>query len=111
MKNNPIIVLCTTPDYDCAKKIAQILVEKKLAACCNIIPGLTSVYSWKNKIQEDIESLLLIKSAKQKFELLKEEILLVHPYDLPEIISLDVSEGHKKYLEWVFSSVKGKNEN
>ena len=103
--------MCTVPDFDCAQKIAQMLVEKRLAACCNIIPGLTSIYSWEDKIQQDSELLLVIKSVEQNFSPLEKAIKQLHPYDVPEIISVNISMGSKKYLDWIFSLVKGKNEN
>ena len=111
MKNKPIVVFCTTPDFDCAQNIAQSLVEKNIAACCNIVPGLTSVYSWDNKVQQDNEVLLIIKSVQENFETLKNEIGLLHPYEVPEIISLDIKESSKEYLDWIVISTKGKNEN
>lgn len=109
--SKPIIVLCTAPDNDCAQKIARELVANNLAACCNIIPGLTSIYKWDAKVQQDSELLLMIKSTKHNFELIKEKIKTLHPYKIPEIISVDITQGSKQYIDWIFNSVKGKNEN
>ena len=107
----PIIIFCTTPDFKCAKKISKILVEKEIAACCNIISGLTSIYKWENKLQEDSEFLIMIKSVSDKFSSVTEEILTIHPYSVPEIISLEINECSEKYLDWVVRSIKGNDEN
>ncbi len=109
MKNKPIVVICTTPDFDCAQQIAHMLIEKKLAACCNIVPGITSIYNWQDKIQEDKELMLFIKSTDHNFNSLQMEISRLHPYDVPEIISFNISKGSEKYLDWIFSVVKEKN--
>lgn len=95
------VILTTTPNIDEAKKIAHCLVEKKLAACVNIIPEILSIYEWEEKINEDEEYLLLIKSRKSVFNELKDAILDLHSYDLPEIIMLPVEEGYKNYLDWI----------
>ena len=88
-----------------AKEIAQHLVEKKLAACCNILPQVTSVYSWQGKIEQAHEHLLLIKTQLDNFKNLEEVILERHPYELPEIISLDITAGSQKYLDWISENV------
>ena len=83
-----------------AEKLAKLLVEKRLAACINILKIEKSVYRWKGKIAEEGEYLLLIKSAKA-YEKLEREIRTNHPYKLPEIIRLNVNGGYKKYLSWI----------
>ena len=94
------------PDRECAKSIAHKIVREKLAACCNIVPGITSVYTWQDKINEDDELLLIIKSNSANFELLKETIISKHPYDVPEVISIDITEGSKDYLNWIDENVR-----
>jgi periplasmic divalent cation tolerance protein len=81
-------------------------VEQQLAACVNIIPGITSVYHWNNEIQHDQEWLLLIKTTDDMSEALKEAIMKIHPYDSPELISVDVTDGLPDYLQWVQDTVK-----
>ena len=105
MENKPIIVLCTTPDMECASKIAQSLVEKKLAACCNIVPGLTSVYTWKGKTEQADEHLLVIKTKSDKFKTVEDVIYKLHPYEVPEIIALDITAGSENYLKWISENV------
>lgn len=95
------IVFCTTPNTEISKEISRKLIEKKLAACVNILNNITSVYSWKNELCEDNENLLIIKTTENKFEELKNEILSIHPYELPEIIMIPAENGLKDYLNWV----------
>ena len=110
MENKPIIVLCTTPDFECAQKISLNLIEKNLAACCNMVPGMSSIYRWQNKILQEKETMLVIKSTQQKFTALEIEIKRLHPFEVPEIISIDISDGSAEYLNWIISSLKGGNE-
>jgi periplasmic divalent cation tolerance protein len=106
VEKKPIIVFCTTPDLDCAKRIAHFLIEQKLAACCNILPAVLSVYAWQDNIQQDSEQLLVIKSTKDIFQRLQDAIVNQHPYDVPEIISMDITAGSKKYLDWISENVR-----
>lgn len=96
-----IVVFITSPKFEEAKIIAKTLVEKKLSACVNIIPEITSIYHWEGKICEDNEILLIVKTTKEKYPLLEEEVKRLHSYSVPEIISLPIIEGSKSYLEWV----------
>jgi len=95
------IILATSSNIEESKKIAHALVENKLAACVNIIPNIISVYSWQNNIAEDGEFLLVIKSRESLFNDIKQAILNLHSYELPEIIVLPIKEGHKDYLKWI----------
>lgn len=96
-----IVVFITCPSEEEGKKIAKFLVENRHAACVNVIPGVTSFYFWDGKLNEDRESLLVIKTLREKFDLLKEEVKKIHPYTVPEIISISVAEGSDSYLAWV----------
>jgi len=100
------IVLCTCPNKDIAKQIASELVSEKLAACVNIIPGILSVYAWQDKVTSDDEVLLLIKTQNCFFSALKLKIKTLHPYDIPEIIAIDIQQGDKNYLNWIKGSLK-----
>jgi len=100
------IVLCSCPNDDVANTIAQQLVNEKLAACVNLLPGITSVYAWQGKIEKDTETLLVIKTENCLFDKLSKRILSLHPYEVPEIVALDIQQGNKAYLDWITSSLK-----
>ncbi len=91
----------TVPSIEVGKKIASGLVSKKLAACVNIIPQITSIYEWEGKINEDSELLLMIKTQSHLFEELSAFVKQNHPYDVPEVIGLPIDQGSKGYLDWV----------
>ncbi|UCC56393.1 MAG: divalent-cation tolerance protein CutA [Gammaproteobacteria bacterium] len=99
------IVLCTVPDRDTADRIAGTLVTEQLAACVNIIPGITSVYRWKNRIEKDAEYLLLIKTHSAVFDTLQDTIKKLHPYELPEVIAVPIKDGLPEYLDWISTSL------
>lgn len=106
MINKFIVIFCTISSKDNGKKIAEGLVKKKLAACVNIIEGVTSIYEWKNELCTENECLMIIKSRKALFNKLKKEIAGLHPYDVPEIISLDITDGLESYLNWMRKNTK-----
>ncbi len=101
-------IFCTVPDQATAQKIALNLVSNQLAACCNIIAGVESVYFWEGKICRDAELLLIIKSSQEKFEKIKERIIELHPYEIPEVISLPIINGNESYLKWIEEQVNGR---
>lgn len=105
-----ISVFCTVPDEAAAEKISESLVDKGLVACVNIIPGLKSVYKWNNELCRSSEILLLMKSRAAIFNELKAEILKIHPYQVPEIISMEISDGHIPYLSWIDENTNLKRE-
>jgi len=108
MKDQPIVVLITTPSLEVARQIAIALLEQKLAACVNVLPGVRSYYTWKGQPQEDQEVLLLVKTRPALFESrLVPAVLAIHPYELPEIIALPVSMGLEGYLNWINEETSG----
>jgi periplasmic divalent cation tolerance protein len=96
-----IVVFITTPTREEAEKIGRIMVEEKLAACANILPSVTSFFSWEGKICREEETLILLKSRAALFEKLSEAVKQHHSYAVPEIISLPISAGSADYLKWV----------
>ncbi|MGR8997795.1 MAG: divalent-cation tolerance protein CutA [Gammaproteobacteria bacterium] len=97
------IILCTCPDKDTAENIARLLVKDKLAACVNILPGITSVYTWREHIESAQEHLLLIKANKSFYQAIEAAIIKQHPYELPEIIAVPIENGFPEYLLWIDS--------
>lgn len=100
-----IIALCTCPDRESAGRIADRLVEANYAACVNIIPGLLSVYQWQQKLEHADELLLLIKTRRDRYEDMEGLIQELHPYELPEIITVSIERGLDGYLAWIDQSV------
>ena len=97
------IILCTCPDKNTAKKLAHLLITKKLAACVNILPGLLSIYSWEEQIESVQEHLLLIKTTKDNYQAIETLLFKNHPYEVPEIIAVPIERGLPEYLEWIDS--------
>merc|ERR1712228_308635 len=91
----------TVPDMQVAEKLASGLVKSKLAACVNIIPGLTSVYEWEGKIEKDNEMLLMIKTRTDRVDELSAWVKDNHPYDVCEVISTKIDNGNPPYLKWL----------
>jgi periplasmic divalent cation tolerance protein len=96
-----IIALCTCPDQDTADRLATGLVEEHLAACVNRVAGVVSTYRWQGKLCRDEEQLLIIKTTRDRFDALRERIVALHPYELPEVIALDITTAHAPYLTWI----------
>lgn len=103
-KTDVILTLITVPDHHTASSLASMLVEKKLASCVNIVPGLTSYYRWHDRLNSNAEVLLIAKTRRDLFPALRDEVQKVHPYDLPEIIAIDIADGLQAYLDWVVSA-------
>lgn len=103
--NKYCVILITVPNEELAVKIANKLLEQKLAACINIIPQMRSLYTWENKICDDTELLMIIKTKPSAFENLKNEVKTLHSYDVPEIIMLPVENGLREYLQWIDNSI------
>ena len=101
-----ILVLVTCATANEAEEIARNLVDKKLAACVNVLPGLTSWYWWENKLTQDQEVLLIIKSSRGVFGELEKEVLRLHSYAVPEVVAVPVVEGSVNYLNWIEQSLK-----
>jgi periplasmic divalent cation tolerance protein len=98
------VVLITAPTDELARSLARALVEERLAACVNIVPGLTSVYAWQGEVNEDIEVLLLVKTTAERLELLATRVHELHPYDVPELVALTPREVEANYLAWLVAS-------
>ncbi len=101
MQDGPILVLCTAPDAEVAARLARGLVDAKLAACVNLVPGLRSFYVWQGEVHDEPEVQLLVKTRRDRFEALSAWILEHHPYEVPEIIALPIEAGSERYLGWL----------
>jgi periplasmic divalent cation tolerance protein len=100
------VVLTTTGSHEEAKKIANTLVQIKLAACVNIVPSVESVYRFQGKVESSAEFLLIIKTTADAFERVRDAIKNLHSYDLPECIALKISDGSTECLDWIKAEVE-----
>jgi periplasmic divalent cation tolerance protein len=96
-----VVAFSTVGKPEDAERIAHALVERRLAACVNIVPGLTSVYRWKGQVERDAESLLVIKTRRERIDALKAALTSLHPYEVPELVVLPIEDGHAPYLAWL----------
>jgi periplasmic divalent cation tolerance protein len=97
----PLLCLSTCPDAETAARIARALVEERLAACVNRLPGVTSTYRWQGEIHEDAEVLLVIKTTPERFDALRDRLAELHPYEVPELVALEIADGLLAYLAWL----------
>ena len=104
--SDKLIVLTTAGSETEARKMAHTLVERRLAACVNIIPRIQSVYRWEGKVEETEECLLLIKTVKAREDQVRTAIRELHTYDLPECIAIPIESGSAEYLKWLSDSVE-----
>ena len=100
------IVLTTAGSEEEARKIARHLVEKRLAACVNIIPQIESIYRWQGKVESSREWLLVAKTTQEKFPAVRDAIRKLHSYDVPECVVLNIEDGSSDYLQWLADSVQ-----
>jgi len=96
-----LVVLVTMPTAERAAELARTLVEERLAACGNVVPGLRSIYRWEGKVVDEPEVLLVLKTTAARFEALRDRVLALHPYQVPEVLALPVEAGSAAYLAWV----------
>lgn len=106
MSGSVLIVHCTCPDESTGVRIAQALVERRLAACVSLTPPIRSIYSWQGVVESAAERLLLVKTTAERYQDLEATILSLHPYELPEILAVPVSTGLPAYLSWVRECTK-----
>src|SRR5438270_5013225 len=107
VQSEAVVVLMTAATVAEATRIAELLVNKKLAACVQILPEMQSVYIWKGEVQREREVLLLVKSTREKFSELERHVRAIHSYETPEIIALPIAAASEPYLKWLMSSCEG----
>lgn len=99
-----IVVFSTFPSEDKAAEIARTLVTEGHAACVNLVPPVRSIYRWQNELCDERETLAIMKTTRERFDALRERLVALHPYEVPEVIALPVEAGHPPYLDWVARS-------
>jgi len=95
------VVLVTAPDAETGARIARALVEERLVACVNLLPGVRSVYRWEGRVEDEGEVLLVLKTASARLDAVAARVKDLHPYELPEVVALPVVGGSRGYLQWV----------
>ena len=105
--NDQIVVLMTAPNAEEATRIAEMLIERKLAACVQMLPPMTSIYVWKGEVERANEIMLVAKSTRAKFDELESAVRAIHSYETPEIIALPIVAGSQSYLSWLSSCLEG----
>jgi periplasmic divalent cation tolerance protein len=103
-----VVVLVTAPDADTAARVGRTVVEERLAACVNVIPGLRSIYEFEGKLYDDSEVLCLFKTRRALYPALRDRLAALHPYQVPEIIALPVVEGNAPYLAWLAAGTRAR---
>jgi len=101
-----VLVLSTVGSAADGERIARALVERRLAACVNLLPGVLSVYRWQGEVRQEQEWLLLVKTREQALPSLRAALVSLHPYELPELVALPISAGHEPYLRWIDDSLE-----
>ena len=96
-----ILVHCSCPNAAFAAELARNLVEERLAACVQVLPGVVSTYRWSGTLHAETEVLLVAKTMRERFDAVRRRILELHPYELPEIIAVDIGAAHAPYLDWI----------
>lgn len=104
-----LVVLTTLRDGDQARTLVRRLVEARLVACGNVVPGVESIYRWDGAVQEDAEVLVLLKTRPERWEALREAIAAFHPYDVPELLALPVAGGLGPYLAWIATQTQSED--
>lgn len=100
-----LLCYCTCPDAASAQALARALVDERLAACVNRVPGVRSTYRWQGEVIDDGEELLLIKTTAERLPALKARLPQLHPYEVPELVAVPVADGHDTYLDWVRAQI------
>ena len=106
MADQILLAISTFPDAETASRIAQALVEEKLAACANIIPNIRSIYRWKEKIETAGEVMVFFKTTEDRLTAFGEKLRSLHPYEVPELLSIKIDNGSPDYLRWVIDNCR-----
>jgi periplasmic divalent cation tolerance protein len=101
-----VVILITAPSAEVAAAIARTLVEERLAACGNVVPGVRSIYRWEGAVQDEAEVLLVLKTGRGALPALKLRLKELHPYQVPELLALPVEDGLAPYLDWIGTSLR-----
>jgi periplasmic divalent cation tolerance protein len=102
-----ILVLSTCAAEADAERLARALLDARLAACVNVVPGVRSFYRWKGEIESEVEFMLIIKTSRDLFPALRAEVEKLHPYEVPELLAVPILDGAENYLAWLQANLRG----
>jgi len=102
-----MLIVCTCPEKTSARKLARIMLEERLVACVQLLPQVESLYRWQGQIEQAEETLLLMKTTKARWPALRDRLAELHPYEVPEIVALEIADGLPAYLKWVEDETGG----
>jgi periplasmic divalent cation tolerance protein len=105
MTESPLVVLTTLSSLDDARRLVRALVDERLVACGTALPGGTSVYRWEGAVREEPEVLVVLKTMSSRWDALRDAVRRLHPYDVPELLALPVTDGAEAYLGWLAAEV------
>jgi periplasmic divalent cation tolerance protein len=105
LASSVVAVLTTAPNAEVADRIGETLVEERLVACVNVVPGVRSIFRWKGAVSRETEVLMILKTTTENLAAVSRRVVELHPYEVPEVITFDVSTGHEPYLDWVRAEV------
>lgn len=106
LSSSVVAVLTTAPDLEVAQRLGGVVVEERLAACANVVPGVTSIFWWNGALEREREVLVIFKTTNERVEALRQRVVELHPYDVPEVLAVTVDKGHEAYLDWVRAEVR-----
>ncbi len=100
-----VVVFVTAPSGEKAAEIARVVVQEKLAACGNVLPGIRSIYAWEGEMHDEAEALLVLKAPRRRFSELCDRVVALHPYEVPEVIGIAIEGGNERYIDWIIQSM------
>jgi periplasmic divalent cation tolerance protein len=103
------LVYCTFPNASEAEEVARALVHSRLAACVNIVGSVRSIYRWEGEVCSEEEYMIIAKTMDSRFDALKAKILELHSYDCPEVVAVNIDDGHEAYLQWIAEETSAGN--
>lgn len=101
-----VVVFITTPDMDTARRLASIVLNTRLAACANLVPGIESHYWWKDRLESSAEVLMILKTTRTSLTELEDCVRSAHPYEVPEFVVIPITDGSESYLDWLKAHVQ-----
>ena len=105
-RNGVVVILVTAPDREGARELSRRLVEERLVACVNLMAGIHSTYRWEGEVEESDEVLMILKARREDVGIVTKRVQELHPYDLPEVIALDIIAGSSEYMSWIRSGTE-----